>query len=164
MLSVAERFFAKIAKTSDGCWLWIGSRDDRGYGFFRYNGRVQMAHRVAWILANGQIPERLQVCHRCDNPRCVRAEHLFLGTAADNITDKVAKNRQARGDATGSRKYPERRPRGEKVVTSRLSADDVKAIRESAQRGSMLKTLAGQFGVSSRTIGRVVRREAWAHV
>jgi anaerobic ribonucleoside-triphosphate reductase activating protein len=84
--TVAERFWSKVEKGA-GCWLWKAGKQSQGYGGFWYKGHTQQAHRVAWELANGSIPEGLVVCHRCDNPGCVRPAHLFLGTVEDNNSD-----------------------------------------------------------------------------
>jgi HNH endonuclease len=65
----------------------------RGYGLQKFRGKTRLAHRVAWMLANGEIPDGLCVLHRCDNPPCVNVDHLFLGTHADNVADKMAKGR-----------------------------------------------------------------------
>src|SRR5437867_4194449 len=89
---VADRFWAKVRK-GEGCWEWTGSTDRR-YGELWFNGRTEKAHRVAWILTHGTEPPG-QVCHRCDNPRCVRPDHLFLGSMSDNINDCVRKGRHA---------------------------------------------------------------------
>ena len=94
---LAERFWEKVAITR-GCWLWTGRpRNAYGYGRLRLGGEhdpTTNAHRVAWLLANGPIPEGLWVLHRCDNARCVRPDHLFLGTPADNIHDMDRKGRR----------------------------------------------------------------------
>lgn len=91
------RFFALIAK-GDGCWTWTGATNRRnGYGYFKRRDRRQMnTHRVAWEFAHGPIPDGLCVCHHCDNPRCVRPDHLFLGTQRENMQDMKAKGRGRR--------------------------------------------------------------------
>ena len=91
-LSSAERFWLKVDKT-DGCWIWNGYRNVKGYGMFRINGRVHLTHRVSWTFAHGAIPDGLQACHHCDNPSCVRPDYLFTGTNADNQHDSVKKRR-----------------------------------------------------------------------
>lgn len=83
-----ETFWSKVDKTGE-CWVWVAGRFVTGYGAYRNQG----AHRVSWGLMNGPIPAGLFVLHRCDNPPCVRPDHLFLGTHTDNMHDKVAKGR-----------------------------------------------------------------------
>jgi DNA-binding CsgD family transcriptional regulator len=91
--SPTARFDSKIRK-SDGCWEWTASRYPTGYGHFRAPGTSNgYAHRFAWEDANGPIPAGLHVCHHCDNPICVRPDHLFLGTPLDNMRDRDAKGR-----------------------------------------------------------------------
>ena len=76
------------------CSEWTGATDDDGYGRRRWRGKVRKAHRVAWEIAYGPIPEGAKVLHRCDNPPCIEPTHLFLGTQADNVADMIAKGRQ----------------------------------------------------------------------
>jgi DNA-binding CsgD family transcriptional regulator len=88
-----ERFWRKVRKGEE-CWEWTGFRvPPLGYGRFRLNDEQTWAHRVSWELTFGPIPEGLQVCHRCDNPPCVRPDHLFLGTPLDNVRDMIGKGR-----------------------------------------------------------------------
>jgi hypothetical protein len=90
----ADRFFHHVQKT-DGCWLWSGYRNDVGYGYAWWRKSNRLAHRVAWEIATGVWPpSTTHVCHSCDNPSCVRPDHLFLGTALDNIRDMIAKGRK----------------------------------------------------------------------
>lgn len=94
-MSWVERFWSKVDRSGD-CWEWQASRSTHGYGFFGRDGKVLYAHRVSYEITNGLIPKgpkRLHVCHHCDNPPCVRPDHLFLGTASDNLNDAYRKGR-----------------------------------------------------------------------
>lgn len=91
--TMAERFWVRVDRAEGAaCWHWLRAVTRDGYGYFHY-GRARLAHRVAYELTHGPIPEGMQVCHQCDNPGCVRPDHLFIGTAQDNADDKVRKGR-----------------------------------------------------------------------
>jgi len=98
---IAERLRARIVVAVSGCHEWTGYRDSDGYGSISVDGKMIATHRLAWFLANGPIPPGMQVLHHCDNPPCGQTEpseafpdgHLFLGTNADNVADKIAKGR-----------------------------------------------------------------------
>ena len=110
--SVEERFWPKVTK-SDGCWEWQGYCLRGGAGTLRVGNRSLYAARISYEMAYGPIPEGMLVCHKCDNPKCVRPDHLFVGTHADNNKDRAAKGRSVkelpsiRGDAHWTRRYPE---------------------------------------------------------
>lgn len=101
----AEQFWTRVEKT-EGCWVWKASTGSSGYGQFTLNGRRVNAHRVAWILANGPIPNGDFVCHHCDNRRCVNPKHLFLGDARANIRDMWSKGRGRRAVTHCRRGHP----------------------------------------------------------
>lgn len=96
------------------CWMWKSGFFKSGYGNFWAQSQGQCAHRVSYSIAYGDIPNGMQVLHRCDNPACVNPGHLFLGTHQDNMDDKIAKGRQPVGDESGPRKHKDRMARGEK--------------------------------------------------
>lgn len=132
------------------CKEWPHGLANTGYGQRQYKGRTWLAHRAAWDEHIGPIPDGLQVLHRCDNRPCHEIAHLFLGTMADNMRDKVAKGRQARG---------------EKVFHHKLTAREVQIIRQQyASGGVTQKALAQQYGVHPSAISRAVHRKHWAHV
>jgi hypothetical protein len=91
-----------IPEPNSGCWIWTGWVNRAGYGYININGRHERdteAHRAAWLLFRGPIPEGMYVCHKCDIPSCVNPDHLFLGTQTDNMRDASAKGRLLTGDA-----------------------------------------------------------------
>lgn len=95
--SSRQRFSTKYELNSiNGCWEWKTSFHPTGYGAFWFRGDSRYAHRVSWIFNRGEITDSLHVLHRCDNPRCVNPDHLFLGTQQDNVADRDRKGRGAK--------------------------------------------------------------------
>ena len=100
--SLMERLTAKLVRRPNGCLEWTGL-NHLGYGRISVANKTIATHRLAWELANGPIPEGICVCHTCDNPPCCDPAHLFLGTHADNVADKMDKGRHVSGWAKRSR-------------------------------------------------------------
>lgn len=95
-------FYDRVYHSDLGCWIWLGAQNrEGGYGVVRRDKKLRYCHRFAWELAYGPIPDGAYVLHRCDRPLCVRPDHLFLGTQAENIADARAKGRLAIGDRNG---------------------------------------------------------------
>jgi hypothetical protein len=183
--SLSERFWEKVQQ-SDGCWEWTGWRTPKGYGALSVGGKKVRAHRFAYELCVGPIPPTLIICHHCDNPACVRPDHLFCGTYADNNRDMLQKGRGATGDRNGARTHPERmklfrprkrekqprrqRPRkglarGERNGSAKLTADQVREIRQRHATGDIgYIRLATLFGVGVSTVRRIVHRSKWRHI
>lgn len=108
-----DRFVSKFT-VGDNCWEWQDSKCDFGYGFFGIKGKIFRAHRVSFLIFRGEIPNGLCVLHKCDNPKCVRPSHLFLGTRSDNVMDMIKKgrNRAISGKDHPFVKNPGLAPRG----------------------------------------------------
>jgi hypothetical protein len=151
-----DEFMDRVAPDlNSGCWLWsIGQLDAYGYGRIYHDRKMQIAHRVSWMLHRGKIPNGLLVRHKCDIRACVNPAHLEIGTVADNNRDMVERGRQVelKGEANGR---------------SKLTEDDVRSIRALyiSRRGTLSQNaLASRFGVAPSLIHRIIHRESWGHV
>ncbi len=121
VMTLADRFWARVAVGKpDECWEWTRYRDRAGYGQAYHEGRDVPAHRLAWILTHGPIPDGLKVLHRCDYPPCVNPAHLFLGTQGDNVRDAVAKGRLKGATPVGSNHRGRGMPAAEAADTPRI--------------------------------------------
>lgn len=153
--SGAARFWSLVDQSCgpDACWIYLGTLDDDGYGYFWADGQYHRAHRFAWALLRGPIPDGIMLCHDCpggENRACVNPTHMFQGTALDNNRDMVAKGRQMRGEVHYAAKLTE-----QQVIT----------IRERyAQGGIIYATLAQEYEVSTQQIALIVRGERWKHL
>jgi len=143
---LADRIAEKVRICDSGCHEWTGRLQPNGYGQVHRGGKTVYAHRAAWEVANGQLPEGAFVMHTCDNRRCVNPDHLRIGTFQDNMDDMTAKLRQAHGARNGHAK---------------MSAEDVRAIR--AADGSHTE-IAKRFGVSQPLVSMIRARRIWKHV
>jgi hypothetical protein len=155
---IVRRFLAKTEERSNGCVEWRGCIQSNGYGRFRLDNKTEYAHRAAYLLFVGSIPPGNDVCHSCDNRKCVNQEHLFVGTRADNMADAVMKGRQAKGEKLGFQ------CRGERNHNAKLLPDNIRTIIELKRLGCCTKRIASQFGVTTDNVRRIVRRNTWRHV
>lgn len=164
-MTTEQRFWRHVRKT-DGCWIWTGAKTGN-YGFFLVNSRAEKnrcvgAHRFSWMLAHGDIPEGMLVCHHCDVRACVNPAHLFLGTYADNYHDAAQKGRASSGPRHGWKTSPERMrpppPRWKQRSRAKLSEDQVRSIR---QDGRQQTIIAQNYNVSRSTISAVKNRQNW---
>lgn len=152
--SLETRFWAAVDKSGD-CWLWEGTVNylRGGYGKIRNENKTRRTHRVAWELTYGPIPAGLNVCHKCDVPRCVRPDHLFLGTPKRNTADM---------DAKGRRGYGRGGAQGESNGMAKLSTLQVEEIRSRFEAGERQKDIAVDLGMSRAQVCRIVNGKAWS--
>jgi hypothetical protein len=141
--------YGQSTPTDRGCIEWTGPLHRNGHGLIRFYKGSKFASRVAWELKFGPIPEGLVVRHKCDNPPCVNAEHLEIGTQADNIADMVTRDRHTRG---------------ERSALAKLTDAEVIDVRTRASHGETLTSIAKLYGMSSSHIGDIVKGRYWKHL
>jgi len=150
---------ASIPEPNSGCWLWLGAMQSSGYGHTKIprSRKSTGAHRLAYTLFVGPIPEGMDVCHKCDTKLCVNPAHLFVGTRKENLHDCIAKGRNSRGVAR-SLMFS-----GDASHRAKLSWPQVREIRAAHENGAEPKSLAALFGVSVANIRMILRNETWKH-
>jgi HNH endonuclease len=144
---VAERFWDRVNR-GPGCWEWTAGLGSHGYGSLSVGGKLETTHRISWRLHFGPIPDGLHVLHHCDNKRCVRPDHLYLGSEADNSAD-----RKARGRAGAAR--------GEANPNHKLTTTAVAEIRRRLTAGETTRALGREFGVAASGISRIGSGQMW---
>lgn len=143
-----RKFWSRV-NFSDGCWEWTAGRSKNGYGSITvWKRQVEASHRISWMMHRGD-PGNLYVLHKCDNKRCVRPSHLFLGTHDDNMRDRSKKGRDLRGESHPS---------------SKLTLLDIHNIFRLRDEGVSIRTIADAVGVHSQTISDVLLGKSWSHV
>ena len=152
-----KTFWSMVDMTGTACWLWRGRMSGGGYGSVCVLGKRWPALRLAYTLAVAEIPNGSLVLHHCDNPPCVRPDHLFVGTHRDNSRDMASKGR------AGTQRHPETIRRGEKASRAKLTEKDVIAIR-CGDADESQRITASRFGVHQTAISRILRDKTWRHV
>ena len=144
-------FWAKVdIRGEDECWPWLGYTEAKGYGTVRFDGRIQKAHRVAYMLKVGPIPEGMFLLHSCDNPACCNKNHLSVGTKGDNNRDRTAKGRSAKGEGH---------------ACAALTDEKVREIRKlRTTTGLSYAKIAKLYGVHEATVGHLCTMRTWRHV
>lgn len=152
-MSEQDRFYAKCRKNADsGCLEWQAYRNTGGYGtFYKDGGIFILAHRWAYERVFGPVPEGQFVLHRCDNPRCVNPDHLWLGTKLDNARDRDQKGRRIA-------------LRGEQHGRSKLLAEQIIEIRGLGAGGMTSYRIAKLYRVDSKTVRDILTRKLWPHI
>jgi len=130
------------------CWLWLGCKNEKGYGLIHHDGAMRRAHRVAWFLKHRRWPKD-KACHRCDVRNCVRTSHLFEGSQSDNLKDMARKGRSTHG---------ERHP------MVKLTKEKVARIRRLVQAGYCQKDLALRFNIHYVHLNRIVKGHRWRRI
>jgi hypothetical protein len=144
----SARFWSFVSK-SDGCWLWAGHLNEKGYGSFEGFGAPKTkAHRASWFIHHGAWPDG-DLLHSCDVANCVNPEHLRVGDHAENMRDMVARDRSTRGIRHRHRK---------------LSDSDVVEMRRMREAGATYYVIADRFAVAYQTVFAVCARKTWKHV
>lgn len=149
--SIEVRFWRRVIK-SDGCWEWSGAMKENGYGSFSgfvktdRGWRSEYAHRASWLIHFGPVPVGSDVCHTCDNRKCVRPDHLWIGSRKENLNDMVLKGRSNAGA---------------KHWNAKISESDVVGIKERRAKGCTVRSIAQEYEISRSQVDRICKGKRW---
>ena len=149
-----ERFWSKVNKRGKNeCWEWTAGKFSNGYGQFYFEGKQRKAHRISWVLENNFIPKGKYILHKCDNPPCVNPNHLFLGTAKENMNDMRKKKRD-------NFLIGERHPR------AKVTAEGVRILRglHKNRKDISVCELAKEFLLSVSGLEKILYKQTWKHI
>ncbi len=151
--SLKNHFFkyVVIPESNNDCMEWQGYVNPSGYGKLMHDLKPYRAHRLSYLVFKGEIPKEKEVCHMCDNKKCINPSHLFLGTHQQNMNDMVKKGRQ-------------NSVRGSQHANSKLNESKVKEIKKLLLAGVFQRTIAKQFGVHQSIIKEINLNRRWKHV
>jgi hypothetical protein len=151
---MAQRYKGLLRRFEDGikskasCWD-VAPTAKGGYGKIKFLGKTYLYHRMSYMLYCGTIPDEMMVCHKCDNPKCVNPDHLFLGTAQDNMSDKIQKGRH-KGAKSGFMHH-----------NAKLNDFEVESIRQMLASGHTQRSIANIYSVSQSIISRIKTGKGW---
>jgi hypothetical protein len=161
-----DEFWKRVKNVGgEGCWEWSMSRNIYGYGIAHHLKKRIGAHRLSWTLTNGEIPEGMQVLHKCDNPPCCRPDHLFLGTPLDNIHDAIMKERLQvkRGmDVVMRMKEKLLNPPAPAPKQRKLSDEQIEELRFRRRNGEKRRKLAEEFGIHPHQVWKICVGRSWS--
>lgn len=149
--NVVERFLESFEIKDNGCWEWKKINASHKYGTFTINKVIILAHRFSYFFYKGNIPEGMEICHKCDNRRCVNPNHLFLGTHYDNMHDAIKKNKITH-------------EKGETHARAKLTEKEVYEIKGLLKNGMMQRRIAEKYGVHEETIRCIKIGRNWRHL
>lgn len=169
--SIKCHLLDRIQKKED-CWEWMGSLTKVGYGKIQVKNKNYTTHRLSYEIFKGQIPDGNMICHSCDNKKCINPEHLWVGSAKDNMHDMIQKGRKVaktgwKHTEETKQKFklrPHSDRRGEKHHLSKLTSEDVLNIRKMIESGEKIIDIARKYNVDQSAISNIKRKRNWSHI